>query len=120
MVEQRIAAAVEQPLPQPCPVTRRVDSSVGHSKTPPLTDRAQQTLGKARVPCNAALCRPRNGRAQWRFGTGMHEEKDDGPLDEVAEALDEGGLIEPVAVRRHGHWHRAWRITQFGLLAFLL
>ena len=46
--------------------------------------------------------------------------KDDGPLHEVAETLDKGGLIEPVALRHHGHWHRAWRITRFGLIVVLV
>lgn len=50
----------------------------------------------------------------------MSAGKDDGPLDEVAEALDEGGIIEPVVVRRHGHWHRAWRITRRGLIVLLV
>ena len=50
----------------------------------------------------------------------MHDEKDDGLLDEVAETLDEGGLIEPVRVRQHGHWHLAWRITKIGLFGILV
>ena len=50
----------------------------------------------------------------------MSAGKDDGPLDEVAKTLDEGNLIEPVAVRHRGHWHRAWRITRLGLIVVLV
>ena len=50
----------------------------------------------------------------------MSEGKVDRPPGEVAQTLNEGGLIEPVAVRHRGHWHRAWRITRLGLLAILV
>ncbi|HVF36362.1 MAG TPA: YdbH domain-containing protein [Sphingomicrobium sp.] len=38
----------------------------------------------------------------------------------MTESLDEGGLIEPVVVRHHGHWHRVWRITRLGLMIVLV
>ncbi|MGI8930777.1 MAG: hypothetical protein ACR2FK_00115, partial [Sphingomicrobium sp.] len=50
----------------------------------------------------------------------MNEREDEGLLDEVAERLDEGGLVEPVAVRHRGHWHRVWRITRLGLILVLI
>ena len=50
----------------------------------------------------------------------MSEGKDQGPLDEVAQKLDEGGLVEPVVVRHRGHWHRVWRITRLGLIVVLV
>ena len=50
----------------------------------------------------------------------MSEGTVDQPPGEVAQTLDEGGLIEPVAVRHRGHWHRAWRITRLGLLVILI
>ena len=34
-------------------------------------------------------------------------------------AEPESGLIQPVTVRKRGHWYRAWRITRLGLLALL-
>ena len=43
----------------------------------------------------------------------------EGPLTEAAEGASKAGLIEPVAVRERGHWHRAWRITRLGLLIIL-
>ena len=50
----------------------------------------------------------------------MSEGKDEGLLDEVAEELGEGGLVEPVVVRHRGHWHRVWRITRLGLIVVLI
>ncbi|QDP18930.1 intermembrane phospholipid transport protein YdbH family protein [Sphingomonas xanthus] len=50
----------------------------------------------------------------------MVSRKDDGPLGEVAEALNEGRLIEPVVVKTRGRWHRVWRITRLGLFAVLI
>ena len=50
----------------------------------------------------------------------MSDRDHEGLLDEAVEELKEGGLIEPVIVRdRRGGWHRAWRITQWGLLVLL-
>ena len=50
----------------------------------------------------------------------MSAGKDDGPLHEVAETLDEGGLIEPAVVHHRDHWHRVWRITRLGLIVVLV
>ncbi|MEO5808661.1 MAG: hypothetical protein ABIR51_01035, partial [Sphingomicrobium sp.] len=50
----------------------------------------------------------------------MSEGKDDGLLQETAEELTESGLAEPVAVRSHGEWHLAWRITRLGVIAVLV
>ncbi|MBA3667187.1 MAG: YdbH domain-containing protein [Sphingomonas sp.] len=49
----------------------------------------------------------------------MSESDHDGRPGKVAEELSEDGLIEPVVVRDHGHWHRVWRITRRGLLIIL-
>ena len=50
----------------------------------------------------------------------MSAGKDDGPLGQVAQKMDEGGLIEPVVVGHRGHWHRVWRITRLGLIIVLI
>ncbi|RIX29420.1 intermembrane phospholipid transport protein YdbH family protein [Sphingomonas edaphi] len=46
--------------------------------------------------------------------------KDDGVLEDVAQGLEQGGLVEHVHVRDRSGWHIAWRITRFGLLAILI
>jgi translocation and assembly module TamB len=50
----------------------------------------------------------------------MNADKDEGLLDEVAQTLDEGGLIEPVVVRKRGRLHRVWKITRLGLFIVLV
>ena len=50
----------------------------------------------------------------------MSDRDQDGLLDEAGEELGKAGLAEAVIVRdSSGHWHRAWKITQWGLLVLL-
>jgi hypothetical protein len=50
----------------------------------------------------------------------MTVEDGEGVLGEVGETLEKGHLAEPVVVRGRSGWHRAWRITRFGLFAVLV
>ena len=50
----------------------------------------------------------------------MSDRDQEGLLKEAGEELGEAGLAEPVIVRdKRGHWHRAWKVTQWGLLVLL-
>ena len=76
MIEQRLAAAVEQALAQAGAVARRRRmGSVCHRAA---------TLGKSGAPCNAALCRARNGRRRERLKDAMVAERDDQEAAESA------------------------------------
>ena len=50
----------------------------------------------------------------------MSDREPEGLLEKAGEELGEAGLAAPMVVRdRRGRWHRAWKITQWGLLVLL-
>jgi len=49
----------------------------------------------------------------------MSADNDQGPAEHVRALLHHGALVEPVVVHDRTGWHRAWRLTKFGLLLLL-
>ena len=49
----------------------------------------------------------------------MSAEENDGLLGEAGQAMEEGGLAEPVAVHDRSGWHVVRRISRLGLLILL-
>ena len=49
----------------------------------------------------------------------MTDEKGEGVVEKTERALAKGHLAEPVVIHDRSGWHRAWRITRFGLLVVL-